>query len=91
MVNYDDTFIKMADPSSYDNFIAYISHRVDRAIAAIEALVKAAILEMRNGARIMILTNSLWNLALTESSYHGNALMSKSRALMKQLAREVRL
>lgn len=89
MVDYDDFLITMPQKFTYDDFVRYIVRRVDRAIASIEALVKAALHWMRPGSKIIVLVNSLWTLALTESAYHDGDLVAKNRELMEKLSQEV--
>ncbi|KUI63481.1 hypothetical protein VM1G_10293 [Cytospora mali] len=88
VINYDFS-VMIADGTTFNNFIRYMIGRVDRAITAIEALIKAAIPRMREGGRIIVLTNSLWALATTEASYNGNLLADKNHALTESLAQEV--
>lgn len=72
----------ISDDTTPDNFTRYMINRVERAIAAIEALVKAALPRMRKGGRIILLTNSLWTFAVTKASNRGyHALVVKHQAL----------
>lgn len=89
MVNYDFSFM-IADDGTFDEFTRYMISRVDRAITATDALIKAAIPRMGKGGRIIVLTNSLWPLAVTEASYNdGNPVVAKNQALTGLLAQEV--
>ncbi|KUI54557.1 hypothetical protein VP1G_01993 [Cytospora mali] len=88
VINYDFSVV-IADDTTFDNFIRYMIGRVDRAITATEALIKAAVPRMREGGRIIVLTNSLWAIATTEASYNGNLLVDKNHALTESLAQEV--
>lgn len=54
-----------------------------------DVLIKAAIPRMKKGGRIILLTNSLWMLAVTEAAYHDDhPLIVKNQALGLQ-AKEV--
>ncbi|ROV93151.1 hypothetical protein VMCG_08731 [Cytospora schulzeri] len=89
VINYDFSFM-IADDSTFDDFIRYMIGRVDRAITATDALIKAAIPRMKQGGRIIFLTNSLWPLAITEASYcDDHPIIVKNQALTQHLAKEV--
>lgn len=88
MINCDFSFL-VPDNSTFDAFSRYMIGRVDRALTVMEALIKGAIPKMRRGGRIILLTNSLWMLAVTEASYsEDHPLVARNQALSRR-AQEV--